>query len=505
MIQERFIETCKKNPSKIAIADLFSKKRLSFQKSLVAVYALSSEFGKLDDSFIGVLLPTSSACALTSVSLLAAGKIPVMINYSTGAQHNTSYAMNKLGFSNTITSKTFLEKIECPEIDGMVFIEDILTKIKTRDKIKYFLKSKFPLSVVLSDFHSSGEEDIAVILFTSGSEKEPKAVQLSHKNILSNVFTCADRLKIQKEDVFMNILPPFHVFGFNVNLIMPLVLGCKSLTYPNPLEYKNISKIIKEEKPTVIAGSPYFLANYSKYSQTGDFSSLRIVISGADKAPSWLFDEYSEKHGITLLEGYGTTETSPVISVNTPDENKRGSIGKPLPNLELEIRGIQSEDKMPVGENGKIFVKGDSVMSGYYDDLEATSFRIRDGWYDTGDIGKLDTDGYLWHIGRLKRFVKIGGEMISLVMIENAIEKILGPGTDCCVVEIPDKKIGSRIVAVLSEEIDISGLKGELSQILPNIAIPREIIRIENMPKMGSGKNDFREITDMVKKMGLNL
>lgn len=286
---------------------------------------------------------------------------------------------------------------------------------------------------------------------------------------------------------------------------MPMVLGCKSLTYPNPLEYKTISKIIKEQKPTVIAGSPYFLANYSKHSQPGNFSSLRLVISGADKAPSWLFDEYKEKHGITVLEGYGTTETSPVISVNTLEENKKGSVGRPLSNLELEIREIQSGEKMNVGEIGKIFVKGASVMSNYYDDLEETSFRIRDGWYDTGDIGKLDEDGFLWHIGRLRRFVKIGGEMVSLVMIENAIENIIGDSIDCCVVEVPDKKRGSKIVAVISQDIDVSALKRELSQILPNIAIPKEIIKMENIPKMGSGKNDFRKITEMVKKISFNL
>ncbi|MBN1619546.1 AMP-binding protein [candidate division WOR-3 bacterium] len=500
MIHERFVINSKNNPSKTALRDMHSGKAVSFGKALTAVLILSKKFRKTEEVFTGVLLPTSQGCALTVVSLLASGKIPVMINYSTGAEKNILYAMEKCGFSRVITSKYFIDKIGCPQQKEMIFLEDIIKSISLKEKVFAGLKSKLPLRSILSELHSCSEDEPAVVLFTSGSEKEPKAIQLSHKNLLSNIQACAEALGIEKEDVFMNILPPFHVFGYNVNLVMPLVLGCTSLTYPNPLDYKTVVDIIRKEKPTLIAGSPYFLSNYSKHSQTGDFSSLKLVISGADKAQDWLLDEYFEKHGIKILEGYGTTETSPVISVNTPFENKKGSIGKPLKNLSVEIHDLDSGKKLGAGEKGKILVKGDSVMSGYFDDLEETSFRLRDGWYDTGDIGYTDSEGFLWHSGRLRRCVKIGGEMISLVAIENRIEQILGPENECCVVDIPDKKRGSKIVAVMSKETDTAGLRSKLSSVLPNVAIPKNFIVIPDLPKMGSGKNDFRKISDIVKK-----
>ncbi len=504
MILEQFVINSKKNPSKTALRDMHTGKVVSFGKALTAVLILSRRFRKTEEVFTGVLLPTSQGCALTVISLLAAGKIPVMINYSTGAERNILYAMEKCGFSRVITSKIFLDKIGCLQKKEMIFLEDIIKSVSLKEKAWAGLKSKLPRRSVLGEFHKCSEDDPAVVLFTSGSEKEPKAIQLSHKNLLSNILACAEALGIENEDVFMNVLPPFHVFGYNVNLLMPLVLGCTSLTYPNPLDYKTVADIIKKEKPTLIAGSPYFLSNYSRHSQKGDFSSFKLVISGADKAQDWLFNEYFEKHGIEILEGYGTTETSPVISVNTPREHRKGSIGKPLKNLSVEIRDLESGKKMKTGEKGKIYVKGDSVMSGYLDDLEETSFRLRDGWYDTGDIGYFDSDGFLWHSGRLRRCVKIGGEMISLVAIENAIEQILGPENECCVVEIPDKKRGSKIVAVTSNETDTAELKTKLSSVLPNVAIPKDFAVIPNLPKMGSGKNDFRKITDIVKKSRSN-
>ena len=218
-----------------------------------------------------------------------------------------------------------------------------------------------------------------MILFTSGSEKDPKAVQLTHKNLGANIKALKEVFSLTEEDIFMSILPLFHVFGFNANLWMPLMVGCKSVTYANPLDYKKIPAIIKEEGATLIAATPIFFAGYLKESKPGDFFSLRIVLPGADKTPDWLRQEYRNKHNIELYEAYGTTETSPGISVNTPDDNRPGSIGKPLPGVQVRIVDLNTGKILPFGKEGKILVKGDMVMKGYLDDLEETSLRIEDG------------------------------------------------------------------------------------------------------------------------------
>ena len=213
----------------------------------------------------------------------------------------------------------------------------------------------------------------------------------------------------------------------------------------------------------------------------------------------WLRDGFQEKHGKVLLEGYGCTETSPVISANTPEENRPGSIGKAFPGVQVKITDMHSGDTLPPGQEGKIQVKGDLVMKGYYDDIEETSLRIEDGWYDTGDMGVQDKDGYLWHRGRLKRFVKIGGEMVSLVKSESVLEDILPDGVSCCIVEIPDPKKGARLAAAVTQKVNDKEIIKKMAQKLPNISIPNQFIVFDELPKMGSGKIDFRTTTEMVR------
>jgi acyl-[acyl-carrier-protein]-phospholipid O-acyltransferase/long-chain-fatty-acid--[acyl-carrier-protein] ligase len=225
-----------------------------------------------------------------------------------------------------------------------------------------------------------------------------------------------------------------------------------------------------------------------------------MALAGADKTPDWLRESFQKKHDVELLEAYGTTETSPGVSVNTHEANRPGSIGRPLPNAHVIITDIETGKEVPHGKDGKILVKGDLVMKGYFDDIEETSLRIRDGWYDTGDMGMIDEDGYLWHRGRLKRFVKIGGEMVSLVRTETVLEEYLPSGVGCCVVEIPDSRKGARIVAALTKKIDEKKIIQKMSQKLPPIAIPKRYIVIPELPKMGSGKIDFRTATNIVRK-----
>ncbi|NWF97539.1 MAG: AMP-binding protein [Nitrospirae bacterium] len=498
LLHQHFIKVAKRCGDKPAFIDRTSNKRISYSKALIASLILSDKIKKYHEGFIGIMIPTSAGCALSILGTLMSGKIPVMINYSTGAASNALYAQNKCSFKTIITSKALLEKINCPVIDGMIFIEDIMENVTAGDKLKAAFISKLPVPVIQRLVYSGNEDDNIVILFTSGSEKDPKAVQLTHKNISSNIRDFSQVMKMFENDIMLANLPYFHVFGLTVNLWTPLYFGMTIVSYANPLDYKMICTILREEKPTVMVGTPSFLGGYLRKSESGDFSSIRLIVSGADKCPDVLRKEFKEKHGIILYEGYGTTETSPVISVNTPEHNKPGSVGRILPNVKVRIENYETGNECKPGEIGRILVKGDLVMKGYLDDFEETSMRIRHGWYDTGDMGYIDKDGFLWHSGRLKRFVKIGGEMVSLVKVEDVLQKLLPEDVTCSVVEVPDALKGVRIVAAVTKKIDERKILKQMSAHLPNIALPKQFVVIEELPKMGSGKIDFRTVANML-------
>ena len=271
------------------------------------------------------------------------------------------------------------------------------------------------------------------------------------------------------------------------------------VTSPNPLEFRAISTAVREERVTMMVGTPTFLAGYLQKSEPGDFETVRLLITGADKCPESLRAGYLERHGKVLLEGYGTTETSPVISVNTPADNRPGSVGKALPNVDVRMEHYESGEVCRVNEIGKILVKGDSVMSAYFDDFEATAQHMHHGWYDTGDMGYRDEDGYLWHVGRLGRFLKIGGEMVSLVQVEDALQRLLPEAVECGVVEVPDAVRGARIVAAVTAAIDEKATAAKLAESLPRIALPRQFVVLASLPKVPSGKVDYRALTEAVR------
>lgn len=498
LLHQHFVKIARRYGNKLAFIDRTSDKRVTYTKALIASLILSEKFKKYPEGFLGIMIPTSAGSALTILGTLMSGKTPVMINYSTGAANNAIYAQKKCTFKTIITSKALLEKINCPVVDGMVFIEDIMEGISAGEKLKAALKAKLPAPLILKMVHGGQEDDNVVILFTSGSEKDPKAVQLTHRNIASNIESFSSAVQIYDQDIMLANLPYFHVLGLTVNLWTPLYFGMTIVAYANPLDYKMVCTIVREERPTIVVGTPTFLWGYLRKSEQDDFKSVRLVVSGADRCPDLLRKEFIERHGVTLCEGYGTTETSPVISTNTPEHNKPGSVGKVLPNVMVRIENFETGKECGFGEVGRILVKGDLVMKGYLDDFEETSMRIRHGWYDTGDMGYLDADGFLWHSGRLKRFVKVGGEMVSLVRVEDILQKCLPENINCSVVEVPDALKGVRIVAAVTGKVDEKKILKQMSEQLPNIALPKQFVVIEELPKMGSGKIDFRTVTDMV-------
>jgi acyl-[acyl-carrier-protein]-phospholipid O-acyltransferase/long-chain-fatty-acid--[acyl-carrier-protein] ligase len=501
MLQHRFIDSALRNPDKIAFIDRSLGRNVSYSQALLASLILARRFKKLERGRIGVMLPTSSAGGLAVIAALMADRTPVMINYSTGAEKNCRYAQEQCDFRVIVTAKALLDKTGCKQLPNMVFIEDMLGTLGTFEKGLAFIKSKLPRILLKRAVGKPNLGSPAVILFTSGSEKEPKVVQLTQRNILSNIDSFSEMMDIYEMDNLLAVLPYFHVFGLTINLWTPLCLGMTSITYANPLEFKTIAKIIREDKPELLVGTPLFLEGYVKQSKPGDFASIKLAVSGADRCPEHLRAFYKEKHDIEIIEGYGTTETSPVISANPRGANKPGSIGTPIPGTKIRIQNLDSGEDCPNGETGKILVKGDGVMQGYLNDVEESSLRLKSGWYDTGDLGYLDEDGYLWHKGRLKRFVKIGGEMVSLVMVEETMNELTPLGVECCAVELPDAKRGSKIVAVTNSEIDKQDLNKRLSKALPNLALPKKYVHVPEFPRMGSGKTDFRTLTEIVREM----
>jgi acyl-[acyl-carrier-protein]-phospholipid O-acyltransferase/long-chain-fatty-acid--[acyl-carrier-protein] ligase len=494
----RFIHNAKRLGGKLAYIDRTTGRRITYSQALIASLILKKKFRKYDKGFLGIMLPTSAGCALSTLGALMSDRVPVMINYSGEAERNARYAQKKCDFRTIITSRALLEKISCPEVSGMVFIEDIMEGITKAEKLKAFARSKLPATVLANTVHKGSLDDNLVILFTSGSEKDPKAVQLTQRNISSNIEGISESLGLCEDDSFIANLPFFHVFGLTANLWAPLYHGMTTISYASPIEYKTICDIVREERPTLMVGTPAFFWGYLRKSEPGDFDSLRIMLVGADKCPDALRKAFMEKHGKVLYEAYGATETSPAISGNYEGSNKPGSVGRPFKGVQVRIEHYETGEDCAPGEVGRILVRGDNVMLGYFNDFEETALHLRHGWYDTGDMGYMDEDGFLWHVGRFRRFVKIGGEMVSLVRVENAIEDIVEEGIECCVVEVPDAIKGSRIVAALTKEIDRKAMSKALGKVLPNIALPRDYVVIDEFPKMGSGKIDFRTTTDMV-------
>lgn len=499
LLHHQFVRIAKRYEAKLAIVDRTLNRKVTYKRALIGSLLLAKKFERYAPGFLGIMLPNSAGSVLSILATLMSGRIPVMINYSTGAAMNCEFAQKKCDFRTIITSRALCEKISCRHVEGMIYLEDVMRSVNIFDKIKAAYRAGRPVDRVLKSIHAGNEDDTLLILFTSGSEKEPKGVQLTHRNISQNYESLIKAFSFSPDDIFLANLPYFHVFGQTANLWIPLSMGMTLVTYANPLDFKTICEIVREEKVTLMAGTPTFFWGYLRNSKPGDFATARILLSGADKCPDALRKGFTDKHNKVVLEAYGTTETSPAITVNTLEYNRPGSVGRPIEGVQVRLENYETGDPCGVGDIGKILVKGDNVMKGYFDDFEQTSLSIRHGWYDTGDMGFLDADGYLWHVGRLKRFLKVGGEMVSLIKVEDVLEKLLPPDVECCVVEVPDALRGARIVAAVTQPIDEKATLKKMSEQLPNIAMPSKFVVVSEMPKTGSGKIDFRTITEKVR------
>jgi acyl-[acyl-carrier-protein]-phospholipid O-acyltransferase/long-chain-fatty-acid--[acyl-carrier-protein] ligase len=514
-----WLRSAKRQGNDSCLADASATTSLSGYKILTAVIAFSRLIRRRSQEHnIGLLLPTSSPGIITNMAALLLDKTVVNLNYTASLQALFA-TVEKAEIHSLYTSRRFIKKLEQRGID----LNELLARVQVhyledlKDEIGTFTKLSLLISVVLLPARvlyavfgrRAGIDHPAAILFSSGSEGEPKGVVLSHRNIMANIRQVSDVLDVREEDTIMATLPLFHAFGLTVTGLMPLVEGIPVIFHPDPTDALTIAKAIAQHQATVYCSTSTFLRLFirNRHIHPLMLESLRIVVSGAERLNPEVRDTFKLKFNTEIYEGYGTTETTPVASVNIPDRidqsdwkvqqgNKPGTVGMPLPGGSFRIVDPDTLESLPVGEDGLILFGGSQVMLGYLNDPEKTADVIVeiDGkrWYKTGDKGHVDTDGFLTIVDRYSRFAKIGGEMISLGAIEGAIGKVVPENIEVLTTTVPDGKKGEKVILLIAGDIDPDQMRGLIEQSgLNPLMRPAELIHVEAIPKLGSGKNDF--------------
>jgi acyl-[acyl-carrier-protein]-phospholipid O-acyltransferase / long-chain-fatty-acid--[acyl-carrier-protein] ligase len=480
-----------------AVEDALSG-QLTYKKLLIAVAVLGRKLIPLapQGRALGVMLPTSNGAVVTMLAVSSAGRVPAMINFSAGAA-NILAACRAAEVDTILTSQTFVEKGRLGHVVEqlekqvrLVYLEDVRATIGTGDKLRGLLSWKKPLVARKPD-------DWAVILFTSGTEGLPKGVVLSHRNMITNVAQIAARIDFGREDRLFNALPVFHSFGFTGGVILPLISGVPIYLYPSPLHYRTVPELVYGWCATALFGTDTFLNGYARMANPYDFRSLRYVLAGAEPVKEATRQIYLEKFGLRILEGYGLTETSPVLALNTPMFNKFGSVGRLLPAMEARLDKVEGVD-----EGGRLFVRGPNVMLGY---LRADSPGVLEappgGWHDSGDIVTIDDQGFIAIKGRAKRFAKVGGEMVSLAAVEMLAAE-LWPTSITAVSAIPDARKGERLVMVTDKHGAIRSdfIAYARSKHAAELMFPAEVIVLDKLPMLGSGKVDQLAVDKFVRE-----
>jgi acyl-[acyl-carrier-protein]-phospholipid O-acyltransferase / long-chain-fatty-acid--[acyl-carrier-protein] ligase len=436
----------------------------------------------------GILLPTSAAAAIALLGVQSAGRAAAMINFTAGLEGIRS-ACKAANIRTIITSKAFIEKAKLTAVFDA--LQDDITFVMMEELRQASLFAKLRAKLACTNpLHRALPDQPAVILFTSGSEGAPKGVALSHRNLLANVTQVAARIDFNRADKVFNVLPVFHAFGLTGGLILPLVHGVPTYLYPTPLHYRIIPELIYASCATVLFGTDTFLQGYAKTANPYDFRSLRYVVAGAAPVGERTRAVYAEKFGLRILEGYGLTETAPVLALNTPMYNKAGTVGRLVPDIEYRLEPV---DGLP---GGHLYVRGPNIMMGYLKvDQPGILQRPEDGWFDTGDIVTVDEFGYVKIIDRAKRIANIGGEKISLRRVEELVDSVWPNAQSGCVA-LSDPRKGEKIVCLTTEE---TASRGALSvaakaQGLPEIAVPSEVYSVKALPLLGTGKPDFGKL-----------
>lgn len=494
---EAFLDTVDKFGRSTKIVEDLNGVEETYQELLKKSLALGRIACKVSASreVVGVLMPNVTNTLALILGMTAFNRIPAMLNYTAGTagMQNACIAAN---VKTIITSRKFIEAAALEQVVAqfqglnVVYLEDLRSQFGVRDRAWLM---GYALHYPRAAMEETRPEDVAVILFTSGSEGKPKGVVHSHKSILANIAQIMAVLDFNPTDKFMMVLPMFHAFGFTGSLL-PVLGGISIVIFPSPLQYKIIPEVIYDKGCTVLFATSTFLGNYAKFAHPYDFYKLRFVVAGAEKLNEEVRKTYHEKFGIRILEGYGTTECAPVLSANTPMANRHGSVGQLMPGIDYKLEPV------PGIEQGGVFhVKGENVMMGYYKfDAPAQLEVPEDGWYNTGDVVEVDNEGFIFIKGRVKRFAKVAGEMVSLEVVEK-IAHTAAPEHQHAATTQSDMQRGENIVLFTTDP----ALKREDLQIVaknlgsPELAIARKIIRLDEIPLLGTGKTDYVVLKQM--------
>jgi acyl-[acyl-carrier-protein]-phospholipid O-acyltransferase/long-chain-fatty-acid--[acyl-carrier-protein] ligase len=454
-----------------------------------------------DRERVGLLLPSTTATAVVLLGLSAAGRVPAMLNFTVGAQGMIA-ACETATLGTVLTSRRFVQAAKLEEAAGrlaqtvrLIYLEDLARGAGLMQKVKALLTTPLAELWYRMQGHHQGPDDPAVVLFTSGSEGTPKGVVLSHANLLANREQLAAKVDFSAQDIILNALPLFHSFGLTAGTLLPLLSGMKTFFYPSPLHYRIVPEMAYDVNATVLFGTNTFLAGYARFAHPYDFYSMRYVFAGAEKLQDETRREWMSRFGIRILEGYGATETSPVLATNTPMENREGTVGRLLPGIEHRMEPVPGAE-----QGGRLFVRGPNVMLGYLlHSKPGTLVPPDDGWYDTGDIVSLDEAGYVTILGRAKRFAKVGGEMVSLAAAEDLAGQVW-PDAQHAVVTVPDARKGEQLVLVTTQpEADRAELSTRArSAGVGEINVPRTLVRVKGLPVLGTGKIDYRGVESLV-------
>ena len=480
-----------------------TQQTLSYRQLMVGVDVLAQALrgSAVSSERVGLLLPNANTTPMVILALWRLGKVPAVLNFSAGA--STLRACAELaGLTGIITSRAFLERTKL-KVDGfaeagirLVYLEDVAPSITGVDKILTRFRHLFnPQSVMRSSLTASST---AVIVFTSGSEGVPKGVELTHGNLLANIRQMLAVTDLTDADRIFNCLPLFHSFGLTVGALLPLVRGLYVFLYPSPLHYRTVPAVLYDRDCTVFLSTNTFLNGYARKAHPYDFRSVRYLFAAAEKLQETTVQTWSQKYGLRILEGYGVTECAPCVSVNTPLEPRAGSVGRLLPGLESRVEPVDG-----VADGGRLFVRGPNVMKSYLNADANAQFQAGGGWYDTGDIVSIDADGYLHILGRMKRFAKVSGEMVSLAAVEDALAGAFQQHGARCQVAIltrPEENKGEALIAVTNEpKLTLDEIRDALqAKGLTNLSVPREIKVVKEIPKLGTGKVNYQELQTLI-------
>jgi len=468
------------------------------------------------ESHVGLLLPPSAGAVLANAALTLARRIAVNLNYTVSSEI-LNYCITECGIRHVLTSRRVMDKLEL-SVDAaeLVYLEDLREEAGLADKLAGAVQSLLVPAPML-DRHLGldkvSDDEVLTVIFTSGSTGRPKGVMLTHRNVGSNVEAIDQVVTLREDDSLAAFLPFFHSFGYTTTMWAVLSLAPRGIFHFSPLEARQIGDLCRQHGATIMFSTPTFLRSYLKRCNPEDLQALEVVIAGAEKLPVELSDAFEAKFGVRPLEGYGTTELSPLVSANLPLARVRssdqapareGSIGRPVPGVSARIVHLETGEELSSGQDGMLQVKGPNVMKGYLHLEELTSEAIRDGWYQTGDIGHIDEDGFIFITGRQSRFSKIGGEMVPHLGIEEALGKIIAGDEEelrAAVTAVPDERKGERLIVIYTKlDKTPDQIRQAMSEAgLPNIWIPSpdSFCQVEEIPVLGTGKLDLKGLKDL--------